>query len=191
MLRGSSDGTELEQEFERIWLRELFSVCVRKREKEREIKRERKRERVLSRSVKLEWTPGPRLAVMSFLSTSSCWIRVTFQLWGWGGVHSFIYSIFYDQMYRFHLHSHFIQMMLLTKRSRGSVAATEEEGNFQQPSVHTHTHTPVALFPIQTMHHGASFVCQALPLFTSSSFPSTWAFHIHLSFLRNLASART
>lgn len=36
----------------------------------------------LSRSVKLEWTPGPRLALIAFLSTSSCCIRDTFPLWG-------------------------------------------------------------------------------------------------------------
>lgn len=42
-----------------------------------------------SRNVKFEWTPGPRLALIAFLSTSSCCIRVTFPLWG--GTFSLLY----------------------------------------------------------------------------------------------------
>lgn len=49
MLRGSSDGTELEQEFERIWLRELFSVCVCERRREKERDRSKRKEREIER----------------------------------------------------------------------------------------------------------------------------------------------
>lgn len=41
------------------------------------------------RSVKLEWTPGPRLALIAFPSCFSYCIRVTFPLWG--GIVSLLY----------------------------------------------------------------------------------------------------
>ncbi len=109
----------------------------------------------LSRSVKPEWTPGPRLALIAFLSTSSCCIRVTFPLWG--DVPSFIYLFILfsipAQMHRLHPHSHFTEVVLqgslqkLPKCSCRGLAAMERRGEFQQtisyqcsPS-HTDTHT--------------------------------------------------
>ncbi len=68
----------------------------------------------LSRSVKLEWTPGPRLALIAFLSTSSCCIRVTFPLWR--DVPSFIYLFILfsipAQMHKLHPHSRFTEVVL-------------------------------------------------------------------------------
>lgn len=59
--RKSSDGTELERQGGCVCVCGIHCAA-------------------LSRSVKLECTPGPRLALIAFLSTSSCCIRVTFLL---------------------------------------------------------------------------------------------------------------
>ena len=67
----SSDGTELEREDVRVRVCVCDSECIRDTH-----------DAAQSRSVKLEWTLGPRLALIAFLSTSSCCIRVTFPLWG-------------------------------------------------------------------------------------------------------------
>lgn len=86
-----------------------------------------------SRSVKLEWTPGPRLALIAFLSTSSSCIRVTFPLRGtfFSFIYLFILFSMAAQTCRLHPCSNFTEVALrgyLQKRS-------STKGKFQQPSV--------------------------------------------------------
>lgn len=104
----------------------------------------------LSRSVKLEWTPGPRLALIAFLSTSSCCIRVTFPLWG--VVPSFMYlSLIFSicaQTLRLRPRSHFTEAPLhgsLQKQPKLSCRGLGRMGRQERNSSHTHTHTPTLL----------------------------------------------
>lgn len=107
-----------------------------------------------SRNVKLEWTPGPRLALIAFLSTSSCCIRVTFPLWG-GDVLSFIYlfilfsipAVFIHAVtsQRWRCKAHFKKCL---NTPTGIRERQKETIKFPQPSVllthshlYTHTHT--------------------------------------------------
>lgn len=152
---------------------------------------------------------------MAFLSTSSCRITLTFPLWGtFILLYIYLFSFLCPNALTSSAHRGFTEVVphsslqkkkRMPKRSCRGLAATGEtrgksfgaaislaqkHAGVKYSRTHARTPTPVACFTFSRCITEPSFVCQAVPLFTSSpSSTSTWAFECHLSSPRNLVSA--